>query len=363
MQLVMPSVNTLSLDESCSLNIALMKKIERCGRIAYRSEDKITDDSYIRFIKGIVSRKHHSVLEHARVVVDLVITEREADAIESHDLVSDHPFISIEYCRGYEESSEISVTGNLRALLEFVQDEAPHTPWVNRLTRILYKEFTPIFQDWYLENENWLDEHAPEQLDLPYTLKEDPDYTTFHVVTDRGVMAEWTRHRFNMSFTVESTRYCNYHKRGMMFCLPTPFDFSPTEDDNEEKWIYNWLKSIGCITEESKDGERMFFVCCSNSIPFEGHVDMCATFAKMNIWKNHMAACERAYNELIERGCTPQAARSVLPNSLKSEFCVTGTDSAWDHFLELRCAKDAHPQIRYLAERVKLLLCSGDTVG
>ena len=69
-----------------------------------------------------------------------------------------------------------------------------------------------------------------------------------------------------------------------------------------------------------------------------------------------MEACERAYNELIERGCSPQEARSVLPNSLKSEFCVTGTESAWKHFLELRCASDAHPQIIYLADQVKGLL-------
>lgn len=358
MQFVKPSVCLLEIDniQQFPLNVQLMKKVERCGRIAYRSEDKITDNSYIRFLNGIVSRKHYSVLEHARICLDIkrsMISQEDKPVLIEY--LDRQPFLSHN---GHDsEDPYFTITGNLRAFLEWLSGSLPYWFIFRYIKHYLAKQFPPVFGELVKED---------AELKIKRTmfrLREADDYHTFHVVTDRGIMSEWIRHRSNMSFTVESTRYCNYNKRGMVFCLPTPFDFSPTEDDNDEKWIYNWLKSTGCITEKSKDGECTSYVCCLDGISFEGHVDMCAMFAKMHVWRKHMETCERAYNELIERGCSPQEARSVLPNSLKSEFCVTGTDTAWDHFLELRCAKDAHPQIRYLAERVDLLLCTDDTVG
>lgn len=357
MELVKPSIRYIQMTETSEvpLSVALMKKIERCGRIAYRSEDKITDDSYIRFISAIVSRKHYSVLEHARICLYIKRSlVSKDDAYTLTEYLNKQPFLS--HNSSDSENPYFTITGNLRAFLEWLSGSLPYWFIFRYIKHYLAKQFPPVFGE-LVKNDTEL-----KIKKTMFVLREADDYHTFHVVTDRGVMTEWTRHRYNMSFTVESTRYCNYQKRGMVFCLPTPFDFSPTEDDNEEKWIYNWLKSIGCITEKSKDGKCTSYVCCSDGISFEGHVDMCVMFAKMNIWKNHMAACERAYNELIERGCTPQAARSVLPNSLKSEFCVTGTDTAWDHFLELRCAKDAHPQIRYLADQVKELLFPAEVV-
>ena len=62
-----------------------------------------------------------------------------------------------------------------------------------------------------------------------------------------------------------------------------------------------------------------------------------------------LASSEIQYFNLINNGETPQQARSVLPNSLKTEVCMTGFESDWDHFFELRCAQAAHPQMRELA--------------
>ena len=328
MELVKPSVNYIQMTETSEvpLSVALMKKIERCGRIAYRSEDKITDDSYIRFISAIVSRKHYSVLEHARICLDIKRSLISNDDICTlTEYLNKQPFLS--HNSSDSENPYFTITGNLRAFLEWLSSSLPYWFIFRYIKQYLAKQFPPVFGE-LVKNDTALKIEK-----TMFVLREADDYHTFHVVTDRGVMAEWTRHRYNMSFTVESTRYCNYSKRGMAFCLPIPFDFSPTEDNNEEKWI-----------------------CSSNDITFNGHVSMCADFTKMNVWRKHMETCERAYNGLIERGCPPQAARSVLPNSLKSEFCVTGTESAWKHFLELRCASDAHPQIRYLANQVKGLL-------
>ena len=65
-------------------------------------------------------------------------------------------------------------------------------------------------------------------------------------------------------------------------------------------------------------------------------------------WRSSMQEAEDAYNHLIERGATPQEARSVLPNSLKTEIVVTTNVREWRHILKLRTAKDAHPQMRQL---------------
>jgi thymidylate synthase (FAD) len=62
-----------------------------------------------------------------------------------------------------------------------------------------------------------------------------------------------------------------------------------------------------------------------------------------------MASAERSYFALIGSGATPEQARSVLPNSLKTEIVVTMNLREWRHFFKLRTAKDAHPQIREIA--------------
>lgn len=59
-----------------------------------------------------------------------------------------------------------------------------------------------------------------------------------------------------------------------------------------------------------------------------------------------MRACEKAYLELIKLGASPQEARSVLPNSLKTEIVMTMNLREWRHFFKLRTADNAHPQMR-----------------
>ena len=63
-----------------------------------------------------------------------------------------------------------------------------------------------------------------------------------------------------------------------------------------------------------------------------------------------MLECESAYKKLLTRGWTPQMARGVLPNALKTEIVMTGNLREWLHFFNLRCAKAAHPQMREVAD-------------
>jgi thymidylate synthase (FAD) len=71
-------------------------------------------------------------------------------------------------------------------------------------------------------------------------------------------------------------------------------------------------------------------------------------------WRRAMQSAEDWYMHLLSEGATPQEARTVLPNSAKTEIVVTGNLRAWRHMLGLRTAKDAHPQIRALMTGVQL---------
>ena len=123
---------------------------------------------------------------------------------------------------------------------------------------------------------------------------------TVRFVCDRGISHEIVRHRI-ASFSQESTRYCNYS--GDRFGSELTF-----------------IKP--CFFKEKKGAY------CS--------------------WYNSMDFAECAYFDMLDDGCTPQEARSVLPNSTKTDVVMTANLREWRHFLKLRTAKAAHPQMREL---------------
>jgi len=68
------------------------------------------------------------------------------------------------------------------------------------------------------------------------------------------------------------------------------------------------------------------------------------------IWKNGCLQAEDNYFKMLNYGCSPQEARAVLPNSLKTEIVMTANIREWRHFLKLRTSKAAHPQIKEVAD-------------
>lgn len=123
-------------------------------------------------------------------------------------------------------------------------------------------------------------------------------------IVDRGISHEIVRHRI-ASFAQESSRYCNYSKdkfgKEITVILPYFFD-------------------TGMGTS-------------SNSIVY-------------NDWKISCEKAEEKYFSLLNNGATPQEARSVLPNSLKTELVMTANYREWRSFFKLRTAQAAHPQMR-----------------
>jgi thymidylate synthase (FAD) len=131
-------------------------------------------------------------------------------------------------------------------------------------------------------------------------------YATFRIVTDRGITHEIVRHRL-ASYSQESTRYCNYGKEkfGKEISVIEPSGF----------------------TEEQRGW-----------------------------WFAAMLKAERYYFDLLEAGCKPQTARSVLPTCLKTEIVMTCNFREWLHFLTLRLAPAAHPDMRHIAYQIWFFL-------
>lgn len=136
---------------------------------------------------------------------------------------------------------------------------------------------------------------------------------TARFICDRGVSHEIVRHRIG-AYSQESTRYCNY---------------SGDKFDNE-------------IT--------VIRPCFFNRL-LPGHPG-----DKEDNWYDACVEAEYGYFRMLEDGATPQEARSVLPNSLKTTIVVTYNIREWRHFLRLRCDQAAHPQMRQVADMARKLL-------
>lgn len=131
------------------------------------------------------------------------------------------------------------------------------------------------------------------------------------VVCDRGVSHEIVRHRI-ASYSQESTRYCDYNNGHVTFVIPP------------------WLPEITSSIYEDR------FMSVRSSPAYL-------------IWLHCVSDAERHYKKLRTAGWKPEEARSVLPNSLKTEIVMTMNLREWRHFFRLRTSAAAHPQMREIA--------------
>jgi len=144
---------------------------------------------------------------------------------------------------------------------------------------------------------------------------------TVKFICDRGVTHELVRHRL-CAFSQESTRYVSY-KDECTFIIPPWL--------NIEEGTYSFTEK----TRSDSSEEEL-------------------------LWYRTMLYSENCYQELIKEGWSPQQARSVLPNSTKTEIVITSNFREWRHIFRLRCSKAAHPQMREimvpLLQRCKRLI-------
>jgi flavin-dependent thymidylate synthase len=306
-----------SSDENSALRL-----IELCGRTAYKSEDKITEDSARKFVLMLKSHGHLSVLEHSNVV--LKVQKNPAEQLPGGPEPFTFPILlealghRIGFHRVFpaDSGSGFVIAGNFRAWIETLDSLKSMEPYSNFLARSLNRYFPAIFPDPGQAQAvpsvaTLIDEE--EQLEL---LKTDPYFDlpvfVFRFVCDRGITHEVVRHRV-FSFTQESTRYVNYENKGMVLIVP------------EE--LYDAYDEETCTLAPG---------------------DLLA-----GEWRKRAELIFHWYTEDLARGLRPEIARDILPNLLKGEIFVSGRWSGWKHFIMLRDSSHAHPRIRFLAKEVR----------
>lgn len=178
------------------------------------------------------------------------------------------------------------------------------TEWVNEARKIEAAARTCYKSENYVSEDSWKS--------LIKKLKENNhgamlEFGNFicRITTDRGVSHELVRHRL-ASYAQESTRYCNY-------------------------------------------GKNKF----NNELTFIKPVEIDISKNEFKIWKSAMEAAEESYLTMIEEKVKPENARSVLPNSLKTEVVMKCNWRELLHMLDLRTSAAAHPDIRYVMNMIK----------
>lgn len=322
MNFIDPSVELISeLDN--------FKRIEIAGRTCYKSEAKITDDSAYPFFQRIVKSGHLSVVEHSNIFVmscSPEVTTRLLSILAYYVELTGKPHY-IRYSPlgthdecfvprfGYCFAQEYLFSGNIRAWRDIISA----FPAEDVLQSIFadHPAFDDIFD--YIRVDLGFDVHHDhtfakiiDNIDgfndkYADEIEDKHNIITCRVTADRGLIDEYVRHRLH-SFSVESTRYCNYSGGDCTYVFP---------------FWYN----------EASTNEK--------------YKDIVSTLG------NACYDAERYYNEIIQKVGAPQVARGALNLWIKSEAVMTATVSNWRNFLNLRCSKAAHPESQKIASIIK----------
>ncbi len=274
----------------------ILEQIERCGRVCYKSEDKITAESAPPFIRGIIKRGHESVIEMAQVVMRI--------RADSPTVFQEFFELIPRFCQATRVGeNEFIISGNPRSFRDLAR-RAPGLELVGAVARLLSESCPIVFED-LIDNPDLargsgvevrlLDAAEVDALPVDQLVRHRT--LLLHITVNRAVTHELVRHRI-ASYLQESQRYCRY---------------------GEAKF----------------GGEVVFIKPCffKEDSP------------EYSIWKQAMEETERHYLKLLETS-SPQAARTVLPNSCKTEIMVNATLEEWFHILRLRASKAADPSMR-----------------
>lgn len=304
MKIISPSASLVK-------GLAPYELIERIGRTCYKSEDKIEEGSAEKFIAGLMKRQHYAMIEHSNVIIsmsgnlyDSIRTAKDETGNYAFDLTYIH-------CSCVEEEGSYVMSGSFRAWRDLFLNAHED---ISYMACVLYYEYPLIFKD-VVESiyEEIPSEQEVKSFDHCYVMSKEglkilysnhPELLmehithTAHFICDRGVTHELVRHR-PCAFAQESTRYCNYSK--------------------------------------GKFGSEITVI----DPHFEGSASI--------MWIASCQKAEQKYLEMLDWGLTPQQARSVLPNSLKTEIYVTTTEKEWQHIVDLRYLGTTgapHPQMK-----------------
>lgn len=310
------------------------KFIEKVGRTCYKSEANITDESATKFVEGLVKRKHGAMLEHEWIYISLADRRKDIQTElygyltfnnGENDNLGLLKYIHFGHITDPDGKDRGYAAASFRTWIQLLDDfyangcKSAHwiTPTMHAIAFTLNQLFPAAFVCYndkmgstyasLLEN---FTKKIPciiiprEDIERSLENSSEPSDNLIHTVLfvcDRGVSHEFVRHR-PASFGQESTRYCNYTK--------------------------------GQFDSEITVIEPLFWD---------------KTSAEYATWKKACEAAEEFYFELIKLDATAQEARSVLPNSLKTEIFITATEKEWQHIVNLRyhgTTGAPHPQMK-----------------
>lgn len=274
------------------------KQIEFCGRTCYKSEDKIKEGSAKGFVDRMINSKHTAMLEQGTVYLKLPYNL-------FHRIC--HPGLCSKYLKN--PYTKVNKMYELHRMGDVLPDRL-----------IPYLAVTTNYR--VIVENGWLD-------DLQYicepTRYHEKRYT-FKFTTDRGVSHELVRHRV-FSYAQESTRYCNYSKDKfggeISYIIPSWF----TEANMQQR------ESFMQIIKATED----YYM------------------ALLGQWDDRKPDA-RFKTGFKGNPLTPQQARQILPNALKTEICMTGFASDWRFFFDLRYFGETgkpHPDMANLASKAR----------
>ena len=333
MQYVAPSVTPIKTGESSPQE--MIKVIEHAYRICYKSEDKMTEGS-----EALISRLlhggekgqkiHSSPLEHRRVT--LSASDWVVDAISDWQNERHTSFIRIYPQKTHSaDEHQWLLEGNFRSFFDFIRGYTANEDDIrgdysrrDEARLVLNEELRKYFPVIFIYLEPYDDTDNAIDWEGVCYLGESSDYMSFHIVTTRDMLQEFARHR-TLSPNVESTRYCNYSKRGMSICAPLPYE-----------WASDLVGENDCVFDLEGPPHVLF--------------DMPTDIREL--YRIAASLSEAFYNKAVSLGAKPQEARGLLLGCLKTEFIITGTYDAWAHFISLRNDPAADPQMQYVAKQI-----------
>lgn len=296
-----------------------VKKIERILRVCTKSEDKITETSGESIVSGCIEKAHFNICGHYHISIVFTngLSEERLRGILRLN----------KYLRQSKDSSKsIVISGNIQAWRDWVSaahecltdEDEVFVDTIRSIGKKLQGTYPVFFNpDVFQCGQCWQFAFTD---DSDLDIREADDYMTLKWTTDTGITHQAVRSRI-FSFMQESSRYCNYSKKGLCVLLPDAFA---------------WAGQLNDTVGNDLD--------CPNSHKI------------YDVWEGAMRYAEVAYNRMIELGCNPDEARSVLPKSTKSDIYLTASFAEWDYLISLRDDTHAHAQIQQLMPDTKRIL-------
>ena len=273
---------------------SLAVRIELCGRICYKSEDRIDHDSALPFVTKMAEHGHNSVLEMGVVTLEVICS--------SESKITEFFLIQPRYLHIDRDGNTLLITGSIRAFRELLVFH-PDCAVVDAMCGFL-NERHPYFFSTILPENGFTNTSISvrklelEEVDQLSAIKRAKHrHIAVKFIVNRAITHEIVRHR-PCSFLQESQRYCRY--------------------------------------SEDKFGSEVTFI---KPMFFEEGSPEYA------IWQKTMQDTEQMYLQLLKTS-SPQAARTVLPNSCKTELIVYANLIEWLHIFKLRSTKAAEPSMR-----------------